>query len=47
MTAKEEAIKIYNDFITIPYPTNHDRALLCSVILVRSKIETCNKLINV
>jgi hypothetical protein len=34
MTPKEKAIELYNRFVTMPYPTNTDRAKQCALITV-------------
>ena len=34
MTPKEKAIELYNKFITMPYPTNTNRAKQCALIAV-------------
>jgi hypothetical protein len=39
MTPKEKAIELYNKFVTMPYPTNTDRAKQCALIAVDEIIE--------
>jgi hypothetical protein len=34
MTPKEKAIELYHKFVTMPYPTNTDRAKQCALITV-------------
>lgn len=40
MTPKEKAIELYNKFITMPYPTNTNRAKQCALIAVDEILKT-------
>jgi hypothetical protein len=39
MTPKEKAIKLYNNYMEMPYPTHSDRAKQCALIAVDLRLE--------
>jgi hypothetical protein len=39
MTPKQKAIKLYNNYMEMPYPTHSDRAKQCALIAADELIE--------
>jgi hypothetical protein len=47
MTPKEKAIRIYNKYMEMPYPTHTDRAKQCALIAVNELIKSAPSLIEI